>query len=69
MTHPAQTLVENTKLYSLYFHEVWWLAHSIKSKAEKLFEETKIPSEGYLIQVNPDLHSLISSILCDAKNC
>lgn len=68
MTKPADIKFEETKLFSLYFHELRWLAHSIQTKAEKLFEEAKIPDEGYVIQVNPELHSLIASILSDAAN-
>ncbi|CAK3162433.1 conserved hypothetical protein [Vibrio crassostreae] len=59
---------ENGKLSSLYFHELFWLASSIVSKSEKLFEDSKIPDSGYLIQVSPELHSLIASILSDAAN-
>ncbi|MBI5809719.1 MAG: hypothetical protein HZB21_00790 [Deltaproteobacteria bacterium] len=63
--HPTET-----KLYKLYLHELWWLSDAIKKKCEKLFSETTSPppSSVYLIQVNPDLHSLIASILSDAAN-
>ncbi|MGK0269842.1 MAG: hypothetical protein ACI88H_000475 [Cocleimonas sp.] len=59
---------ENGKLSSLYYHELFWLASSIVKKSEKLFDETKVPDSGYLIQVNPELHSVIASILSDAAN-
>ncbi|MGF1807892.1 hypothetical protein L4C31_21895, partial [Aliivibrio sifiae] len=59
---------DNGKLSTLYYHELWWLASSIVKKSEKLFEETSVPESGYLIQVNPELHSLIASILSDAAN-
>lgn len=59
---------ENGKLSTLYFHELWWLASSISKKSQKLFDETKVPKDGYLMQVNPELHSLIASILSDAAN-
>lgn len=59
---------DNGKLSTLYFHEVWWLASSLVKKSEQLFDETKIPESGYVIQVSPDLHSLIASILSDAAN-
>jgi len=59
---------DNAKLSTLYFHELWWLASSLIKKSEKLFEETKVPDRGYLIQVNPELHSIIASILSDAAN-
>jgi hypothetical protein len=60
--------LEETKLGTLYFHELWWLAHGIKTKAEQLFAEAKVPDTGYAIQVNPELHSVIASILSDAAN-
>lgn len=59
---------DNGKLSTLYFHELWWLASSLVNKSEKLFEESKVPESGYAIQVNPELHSLIASILSDAAN-
>lgn len=66
---PDQSVqIEKTKLFSLYLHELWWLAHGIKQKTDKLFEEAKVPAEGNLIQVNPELHTLIASVLSDAAN-
>ena len=59
---------EDTKLMTLYFHELWWLAHGIKTKAEQLFLEAKVPETGNVIQVNPELHTLIASLLSDATN-
>jgi len=58
--------LEDTRLYSLYTYEIWWLAHSIKEKTDRLFSETTLPESGYLIQVKPELHTLIASILSDA---
>lgn len=68
MTEGADIKFEDTKLFSLYFHELRWLAHSIQTKSEKLFGEAKVPEEGDVIQVNPELHSLIAAILSDAAN-
>ena len=68
MPPPVDSKIEETKLFSLYIHELWWLAHGVKTKAEKLFFEAKVPDEGYIIQVNPELHSLIASALSDAAN-
>lgn len=59
---------EDTKLFSLYVHELWWLANGVKQKTEHLFAEAKVPEEGNLIQVSPELHSLIASVLSDAAN-
>ena len=68
MSEATDPKLEDTKLFTLYFHELWWLAHSIKTKAEKLFDEAKVPDTGYVLQVSPELHSLIASLLSDAAN-
>lgn len=68
MTEHTDVKLEDTKLLTLYFHELWWLAHGIKTKAERLFSQATVPETGNVIQVSPDLHSLIASILSDAAN-
>jgi hypothetical protein len=68
MPQPADTKVEDTKLFALYIHELWWLSHAIMTKTEKLFTEAKVPETGYVLQVSPELHSLIASVLSDAAN-
>ena len=68
MPHSTDIKPEDSKLYSLYLHELWWLAHGIKTKTERLFEEAKVPDEGNIIQVSPELHSLIASVLSEAAN-
>lgn len=68
MAEDTDIKLEDTKLLTLYFHELWWLAHGIKTKAERLFSETTVPETGNIIQVSPDLHSLIASLLSDAAN-
>ncbi|MDD2789159.1 MAG: hypothetical protein PHU40_00670 [Sulfurimonas sp.] len=60
--------LKDTKLFTLYFYELWWLAHSICKKCDNLFEETKIPDKGFVMQVNPEIHSIIASLLSDASN-
>jgi hypothetical protein len=60
--------LKDTKLYTLYFHELWWLSNSIREKCEQLFKETVIPESGFIMQVNPTLHSIIASLLSDASN-
>lgn len=57
-----------TKLFSLFYHEVWWLSNGIVKKCEKIFEKAKVPKQGYIIQVDPELHSTIASVLSDAAN-
>jgi len=68
MQQSTDLKVEETKLFSLYIHELWWLSHAIKTKTEKLFAEAKVPETGYIMQVSPELHSLIASVLSDAGN-
>ncbi len=38
----------------------------IKSKCERLFEITKVPEKGFSIQIDPESHSLIKSIVDDS---
>ena len=64
----SKTNLKDTKLFTLYFYELWWLSHSICKKCENLFEETKIPDEGFVMQVSPEIHSTIASLLSDASN-
>jgi hypothetical protein len=68
MAEHTDIKLEDTKLLTLYFHELWWLAHGIKTKAERLFSEATVPESGNVIQVSPELHSLIASLLSDAAN-
>lgn len=68
MQKPIELKPEETKLFSLYLHELWWLANGICQKTERLFAEAKIPDNGYVIQVSPELHSLIASVLSEAAN-
>ncbi len=58
----------NEILFSLYFYELWSLAHSIKKKSELLFEKAPVPPKDYVITVDMEIHSLIASILSDAAN-
>ncbi len=59
---------ERSKLFSLYIYELWWLSSGIVSKTDSIFEKTKIPETGHYIQVDPEIHSLISQSLTDAAN-
>lgn len=52
----------------LYVHDLWWLAHGLKTKAEHIFSEATAPESGKVIQVNPELLSSIASLLSDAAN-
>ncbi|MEX5490782.1 hypothetical protein ABFV43_18365 [Pseudomonas fulva] len=57
-----------TKLADLFYYEVLWLSHSIVKKCEEIFSKCRIPDHGHMIQVDPDIHSKISSVLSDAAN-
>ncbi|WP_223530606.1 hypothetical protein [Pseudomonas sp. GL-R-19] len=58
----------HTKLATLYYHELWWLSLSIFEKCEKIFRDATLPESGYILEVNPKLHSTIASLLSDAAN-
>ena len=58
----------HTKFAALYYHELWWLSLSIVEKCEALFEKATVPESGYLLQVDPKIHSTIASLLSDAAN-
>lgn len=65
---PTDLNIEGTKLYVIYLHELWWLSHAIMTKTDRLFAQTRVPDNGYVLQVDPELHSLIASVLSDAAN-
>ncbi|MND24855.1 hypothetical protein D3C76_343170 [compost metagenome] len=58
----------STKLATLFYSELWWLANSIVKKCDSIFSKTLVPERGYIIQVDPEIHALISSVLSDAAN-
>lgn len=58
----------DTKFFMLYYQELWWLSHSIMKKSERVFKEAAVPDKGFVIQVDPELHSIIASLLSDAAN-
>lgn len=68
MPQQSDLVPEETKLFPLYVHELWWLANGIIVKTDQIFSKAKVPAEGYMIQVDPELHSLIASVLSDAAN-
>lgn len=57
-----------TKLAILFYQELWWLSNSIVTRCESIFATAKIPDQGYVIQVDHELHSKIASVLSDAAN-
>lgn len=58
----------DTKLCALYYYELFWMSVSIVNKCSKIFEMAIVPERGYSIQINPEIHSLIASVLSDATN-
>lgn len=60
--------IEGMKLHIIYFYEIWSLANSIKRKSESLFSAALIPDDGYIFQSDPEIHSLIDSIISDAAS-
>jgi hypothetical protein len=52
-----------SEIVSLYLEEIYWLSSSIKSKTEMIFEKTKVPEKGYVIQVDIEIHSLIKAVI------
>lgn len=56
-----------TYIEGIYVNELFWLLSNIKSKCEELFQKTKVPETGYVIQVDMEIHSLIKSIVSDAS--
>lgn len=60
--------LNKTKLAKLYFHELWWLSNAILKKCDQIFNSVDDPDAGYSMQHNPDIHSVIASLLSDAAN-
>ena len=56
----------DSDIISLYLEELYWLTSSIKTNTEKIFQDAKVPEKGYVIQVNPEIHSLIKSVIDEA---
>ena len=56
------------KLFTIYFHELLWLATAICENCEAVFEDTAQPTEGHYIKVDPHLHARINAVLTDAAN-
>lgn len=56
-----------TILQKVYLFEIWSLAQAVKTKAERVFEETK-DLKGHSQRADPKVHALIASLLSDAAN-
>jgi len=61
--------VENTKLYHLYFFELFWLASGIIKNCENIFEEARLPDSGsHFMQISPEIHERIVNVLMNSAN-
>lgn len=58
----------DTKLAVLFYHELWWLSNSIVRKCEHIFSKAKVPEQGYVVQIDHEIHAQIASVLSDAAN-
>ena len=56
------------ELVIIYLHELYYLCDSILRETTNIFEGATIPSEGYMVQVSPVLHSRINSVLLYSAN-
>lgn len=50
----------------LYSYEMWLLTNSISSQCEKIFEAASVPSSGYSLGSNPEIHSIINNIVSES---
>lgn len=60
--------LRDTKLYEIYYQELFWLAHSVLKKSQQVFDQVEDPGEGGLIYTDSDVHSIIASLLSDSAN-
>jgi len=50
----------------LYSYEIWLLTKSINDQCEKIFSAVNVPSSGYEVGHDPDIHSSINSIVSES---
>ncbi len=55
-------------LFQLYFHELLWLVTAICKNCELIFRNTDPPTDGHFINVDPELHARIATVLINAAN-
>jgi hypothetical protein len=60
--------ITKSEIMGIYLSEIFSLSFSIKRDCEEIFEKTKIPDKGYLIQVSSEIHSLINNVIINAAN-
>jgi hypothetical protein len=61
-------LALDSPLFSIYVHELWGRATHVAKSCEAVFAKCPVPESGGYIQVDPDVHGQISSLLADAAN-
>lgn len=57
-----------SEVLDIYLSELYSLAYSVKSGCEEIFAETKVPDNGYAIQVSPSIHNKINNVIISAAN-
>ncbi|AQU73781.1 hypothetical protein [Priestia megaterium] len=57
-----------SKVFGLYISELFSLVHVIKRECEEIFKETKEPATGYIMQVSPEIHSKINTVIINSAN-
>jgi hypothetical protein len=63
----AWEAIAASPLFSVYVHELHWLASSVVRRAESVFDQVPSPPSGSdYIHVDPDLHSEIYALLGEA---
>jgi hypothetical protein len=63
----AWDAIARSPLFTIYLHELHWLASEVVRRAEALFEQTPPPEPGFdYIRVDPALHGEIYALLGDA---
>lgn len=67
-TNHKSTKMLDKHLLGLYGQELWYLAVSIKDKCEEIFEKAPVPEKDGYITVDPEVHTLISSVLSHSAN-
>lgn len=60
--------IMKSELFRVYINELYYLCEAIKRECDGIFDEAKVPDDGYMIQVSPILHSRINSVLIYATN-
>ena len=55
-------------LFTVYVHQLFALALSIREACDQIFLDTPVPEKGFYINVSPQIHARIDSALIGAAN-